>query len=125
MRISDWSSDVCSSDLASASSKTAIGLGYSIAQRGEPRPETVGLTSTAHVAALDAQRVYDRVISYDQIMTLNAATPSALVDMAGNGAVTRVAHSHFGNELKASIIVGKARSEEHTSELQSLMRNSD
>src|SRR3546814_10005882 len=103
MRISDWSSDVCSSDLASASSKTAIGLGYSIAQRGEPRPETVGLTSTAHVAALDAQRVYDRVISYDQIMTLNAATPSALVDMAGNGAV---------------------RSEEHTSELQSLMRNS-
>src|SRR3546814_8842174 len=108
MRISDWSSDVCSSDL-----------------------ETVGLTSTAHVDALAAQGIYDRVISYDQIMTLSAATPAALVDMAGNGAVTRVVHSHFGNNLKASIVVGKShwdaqadveRSEEHTSELQSLMR---
>src|SRR3546814_14748842 len=85
MRISDWSSDVCSSDL-----------------------ETVGLTSTAHVDALAAQGIYDRVISYDQIMTLSAATPAALVDMAGNGAVTRVVHSHFGNNLKASIVVGKS-----------------
>jgi hypothetical protein len=93
--------------IASASSKTAIGLGYSLARRGT-RPETVGLTSAAHVAALDAQRVYDRVISYDQIMTLNAAMPSALVDMAGNGAVTRVVHSHFGSNLQASIIVGKS-----------------
>src|SRR3546814_17698520 len=92
-----------------------MGRGYAIAQRGEPRPETGGRTSTAHVAALDAQRVYDRVISYDQIMTLNAATPSALVDMAGNGAVTRVAHSHVGNELKASIIVGKAHWEDRKS----------
>src|SRR3546814_7845141 len=88
-------------------------------------------------------------------MTLSAATPAALVDIAGNGAVTRVVHSHFGNNLKASIVVGKShwdaqadveglpgperqgffapgrsqkriadRSEEHTSELQSLMRNS-
>src|SRR3546814_8842926 len=76
MRISDWSSDVCSSDL--------------------------------NVDALAAQGIYDRVISYDQIMTLSAATPAALVDMAGNGAVTRVVHSHFGNNLKASIVVGKS-----------------
>ena len=47
-------------------------------------------------------------VSYDQIMALNAATPAALVDMAGNGAVTRVVHSHFGNNLKASIVVGKS-----------------
>src|SRR3546814_18594662 len=97
MRISDWSSDVCSSDLfrplfltgwliadqfedegdygaaqiliASASSKTAIGLGFTLKQRPEPRPDTVGLTSTAHVDALAAQGIYDRVSSYDQIMT--------------------------------------------------------
>ena len=93
--------------IASASSKTAIGLGFALKQR-TVRPETIGLTSAANVDALAAQGIYDRVISYDQIMTLNASTPAALVDMAGNGAVTRVVHSHFGNNLKASIIVGKS-----------------
>jgi len=94
--------------IASASSKTAIGLGFSLAQRQGHRPQTIGLTSKANVADLDAQRIYDRVIAYEDIMTLNAGTPSALVDMAGNGAVTRTVHSHFGNNLKASIIVGKS-----------------
>lgn len=94
--------------IASASSKTAIGLGFSLKQRPEPRPEIVGLTSAANVEALAAQNIYDRVISYDQIMTLSAGAPSALVDMAGNGAVTRSVHSHFGGQLKASIIVGKS-----------------
>ena len=94
--------------IASASSKTAIGLGFSLAQRSGHRPETIGLTSAANVDALAAQGIYDRVISYDQIMTLNATTPAALVDMAGNGAVTRTVHSHFGSQLQASIIVGKS-----------------
>lgn len=93
--------------IASASSKTAIGLGYSLARRAD-RPETIGLTSAANVDALAAQGIYDRVVSYDQIMTLNATTPAALVDMAGNGAVTRVVHSYYGNNLKASIVVGKS-----------------
>jgi len=93
--------------IASASSKTAIGLGFALKQRAV-RPETIGLTSAANVDALAAQGIYDRVIGYDQIMTLNASTPAALVDMAGNVAVTRVVHSHFGNNLKASIIVGKS-----------------
>jgi hypothetical protein len=94
--------------IASASSKTAIGLGFSMAQRKGHRPETIGLTSRANVASLDAQRIYDRVIAYDDILTLNPGTASAFVDMAGNGAVTRAVHSHFGGNLKASIIVGKS-----------------
>ena len=94
--------------IASASSKTAIGLGFSIARRAGQRPETIGLTSRAHVADLDAQRIYDRVVAYDDIMTLNAGAAAALVDMAGNGAVIRAVHSHFGGNLKASIAVGKS-----------------
>ena len=94
--------------IASASSKTAIGLGFSIARRADHRPETIGLTSKAHVAELDAQRIYDRVIAYNDIMTLNAGAAAALVDMAGNGAVIRAIHSHFGGNLKASIAVGKS-----------------
>jgi len=94
--------------IASASSKTAIGLGFSLAQRQDPRPRTIGLTSKAHVAALAEQKIYDRVIAYDDIAALDSGTPSALVDMAGNGAVTQAVHGHFGDNLKASIIVGKS-----------------
>jgi hypothetical protein len=51
--------------IASASSKTAIGLGFALAQRAGPRPVSIGLTSKANVAALAAQGIYDRVIAYD------------------------------------------------------------
>ena len=94
--------------IASASSKTAIGLGFALAQRQGHRPQTIGLTSKANVADLAAQGIYDRVIAYDDILTLNAGAASALVDMAGNGAVTRAVHNHFGNNLKVSIVVGKS-----------------
>ncbi|PQM28203.1 DUF2855 domain-containing protein [Sphingopyxis lindanitolerans] len=94
--------------IASASSKTAIGLGFSLARRQGQRPQTIGLTSQAHVEALAAQAIYDRVIAYDDIATLDAGVRSAFVDMAGNGAVTHAVHSHFKDHLKASIIVGKS-----------------
>ncbi|MEK6541005.1 MAG: DUF2855 family protein [Pseudomonadota bacterium] len=94
--------------VASASSKTAIGLGFSMGCRVGKRPQTVGMTSAANVDALDALGIYDRVISYDAIATLDPAIPSALVDMAGNGDVTGAVHRHFGDALLASIVVGKS-----------------
>lgn len=94
--------------VASASSKTAIGLGFSMQQRNGTRPRTVGLTSAANAGALAALGIYDSVLAYDDIGTLDPATPSALVDMAGNGDVTAAVHRHFGDALSASIIVGKS-----------------
>lgn len=94
--------------IASASSKTAIGLGFSVQQRSGPRPQTVGLTSPASVDALSAMGVYDRVVGYDAISSLDAGRAAALVDMAGNGDVTAAVHRHFGDALKASIVVGKS-----------------
>lgn len=94
--------------VASASSKTAIGLGYSMKLR-EGRPQTIGLTSSANAESLAALNIYDRVVAYDDISTLiDPAKPSALVDMAGNGAVTRAVHEHLGEQLKYSMIVGKS-----------------
>ncbi len=94
--------------IASASSKTAIGLGYSVQQRAGSRPQTFGLTSRANLDTLAAQNIYDHVIAYDDITALDSSKSSALVDMAGNGAVTRAVHTHFGDQLKASIVVGKS-----------------
>ncbi len=93
--------------IASASSKTAIGLGFSIGLRAGPRPRTIGLTSPGSVETLRATGVYDAVIGYDAIDTL-AAVPSALVDMAGNGAVTGQVHYHLADMLRKSIVVGKS-----------------
>jgi hypothetical protein len=93
--------------IASASSKTAIGLGYAMKQRTR-RPQTVGLTSKANARALSQLDIYDSVIAYDDIDVLDPEMPSALVDMAGNGAVTRAVHWHFGDALTHSMIVGKS-----------------
>ncbi len=93
--------------VASASSKTAIGFAYAMQQRAR-RPQVVGLTSKANAAALGRLGIYDSVIAYDDITLLDPELPSALVDMAGNDAVTRSVHSHFGDTLAKSIIVGKS-----------------
>src|SRR3546814_5665809 len=84
MRISDWSSDVCSSDLCS-----------------KPRTDSCARPGTAANSALGSDA--------------NHSVPSAFVQYSGliptrsrAGTSRRLAPSH--------------RSEEHTSELQSLMR---
>jgi hypothetical protein len=71
-------------------------------------PQVIGLTSSANARALSALGIYDSVLSYDDIDMLDGEMPSALVDMAGNAAVTRAVHSHFGDTLVKSIVVGKS-----------------
>jgi hypothetical protein len=93
--------------VASASSKTAIGFAHAMKQRGR-RPQMVGLTSSTNARALSALGIYDSVLSYDDIDMLDGEMPSALVDMAGNGTVTRAVHRHFDDALVKSIIVGKS-----------------
>src|SRR3546814_5016990 len=85
MRISDWSSDVCSSDLSFA------------------RP---GRSDSAAVSAL---KIFTDVESVAMISPGAAPSSRAILSPIRRGAVDHSAPSH-------------ERSEEHTSELQSLMR---
>jgi hypothetical protein len=94
--------------IASASSKTAIGLAHAMGTRSGARPRTVGLTRPGSVAALSATGVYDEVIGYDAISSLDASVASALVDMAGNAKVFGAVHRHFADALTKSIVVGKS-----------------
>src|SRR3546814_4695971 len=114
MRISDWSSDVCSSDLVAIERKIA------------DRPQTGNLT--AIVTAIDlartlgadadarcelAQRKADRsAASLD--VALARLTPWS-GDASALAALPRLARHEIED-------VRSVRSEEHTSELQSLMR---
>src|SRR3546814_8029557 len=108
MRISDWSSDVCSSDLATRE----IGAGGRAA--GTP-----GRLAAAHERQrpAGAQRAVEA-------RRRPAARPAGAARRAGR---SRRVHAPgvAANPAIAGHLVGAAsRSEEHTSELQSLMRNS-
>src|SRR3546814_9475386 len=101
MRISDWSSDVCSSDLHA---RAAIHRGISVVIG------TSGLTA-ADYDALDAEA---RKAGVGVLAAGNFSLTAALVQH-----FALIAARHIGH---FEVIDYAKRSEEHTSELQSLMR---
>src|SRR3546814_3065559 len=115
MRISDWSSDVCSSDLGgSARLGVDIADGIGVDLRGyyaHSRIDLDGYASTPPYAFTDTS---DR--STTQELYGYAGVHANIGRFRNRGAVT-IADVNRDN-------YATDRSEEHTSELQSLMRNS-
>lgn len=89
--------------LSSASSKTASGLAFLLSRRNGV--EVVGLTSDRSAAFTDSLGVYDRVVTYGEIESL-ADTPAVYVDMAGDAQVRGDVHTHYGDALMHSAVVG-------------------
>src|SRR3546814_10088922 len=118
MRISDWSSDVCSSDLAFTSP---------VAVKDYLRAKLAGFEHEVFaVLFLDTRH---RLIDYVEMFhgTIDAAEvhPREVVKQALrlNAAAVIVSHNHpSGNPEPSAADKALTRSEEHTSELQSLMR---
>src|SRR3546814_6413427 len=107
MRISDWSSDVCSSDLRPADAvETAECWALALAQ--ESRPSLLALT-----------RQNLPPLRHDVTENLCAKGGYRLRDASAARKVVLVA---TGSEVSLAMEVADKRSEEHTSELQSLMR---
>ena len=101
--------------LSSASSKTSIGLAFTLQQynqnntKGKDKVDTVGLTSAGNLTFVRDLGIYDQCILYDDIeKEIDVTTPSCFVDMAGNTQVTTRLHSHLGEQLKYSCLVGAA-----------------
>ena len=92
--------------LTSASSKTAIGLAYRIADSGKRPAELVGVTSNRNQAFVAGLGLYDTVVTYDNLENLDPETTSVLVDMAGNGDVLQQLHEQLNDELVHSCRVG-------------------
>ncbi|MEM1433353.1 MAG: DUF2855 family protein [Pseudomonadota bacterium] len=90
--------------LTSASSKTSLGLAFLLSRL--EGIEVVGLTSPGNRGFVEGLGTYDRVVGYDDIGTLDAAVPSMVIDMAGNGEVLAAVHDHFQDALKYSCLVG-------------------
>jgi Protein of unknown function (DUF2855) len=89
--------------ISSASSKTAIAAAFLLARR--QGVELVGLTSAGNAEFVAGLGIYARTVAYDAIESL-ARGPATYVDFSGDGAVRDAVHSHYGDDLVASIAVG-------------------
>jgi hypothetical protein len=94
--------------LSSASSKTAYGTAFCLSRRrGQPgAPRIVGLTSAGNRDFCRSLGCYDDVLAYDALPSLAADSASVYVDFAGNAALRRAVHEHFGDALRYSCSVG-------------------
>src|SRR3546814_6365439 len=134
MRISDWSSDVCSSDLAFAVIATTtvlvavfLPVGFMEGNTGRLfRELSVALAGAVALSAFVALTLTPMMAS--KLVRPHAQEKSPRVNRWFNSGLDRVARGYSGAlawlvALRPRRIV--ARSEEHTSELQSLMRISN
>jgi NADPH:quinone reductase-like Zn-dependent oxidoreductase len=95
--------------ISSASSKTSLAAAFLLAQR--PGVEIIGLTSSRSRAFVEALGIYTHTVAYDEVDGLDAS-PATFVDVAGDAAVRLAVHSHFGDQLAASLVVGATHWEE-------------
>src|SRR3546814_4119184 len=128
MRISDWSSDVCSSDLVTIELEVGGARGFADDQHDDSRLAAWGRHAPCIkrdrrdvlgrlVLELHFQLREDRV---DRIARRNVNPHFAILSPPQTEVI--VAASHHEQQYCDR---GKHRSEEHTSELQSLMRTSN
>ena len=92
--------------VASASSKTGLGLTNLLSRHGEGRPKVIGLTSPRNVDFVKGLNTCDEVVTYDAIKDMDGSVPTAFVDMAGDRTVITSVHGVFGANLKLSCAVG-------------------
>jgi hypothetical protein len=90
--------------ITSASSKTSIALAFAVKQRGE-KP-AIGITSKSNKSFVESLGCYDKVVSYEEISSLDATVASILVDMAGGLTTLTAIHNHFSNKLNYSCRIG-------------------
>lgn len=88
----------------SASSKT--GIAFATTAQKRPGLEVVGVTSAGNVAFCNSLGCYDRVLRYDELDQLNAASDAVVIDMAGNAAALTTIHQKLGAALKYSMMIG-------------------
>ena len=96
--------------VTSASSKTSISLAACLARRPDQR--SVAVTSERNRAFVESLALYDDVVTYDTIDSLDPSVASGLVDMAGNAAVREAIHRHFGDRLFFSSMIGATHREQ-------------
>lgn len=92
--------------IGSASSKTAFGLAHALRHAGEDTPEVIGFTSPGNLDFTKELGLYDRVMTYGRETEIDGSLPTAYVDMSGDARLTTALHTHCGENLVESCMVG-------------------
>lgn len=92
--------------LLSASSKTALGTAFCLSKRTGVK--VTGLTSARNSGFVESAGFYHHVKSYDEITALDPNIKTAIVDMAGNGGISKQLYAHFGDNIFYNCMVGKS-----------------
>ncbi len=90
--------------LSSASSKTSFSLAYLLHKNRDVK--VTGLTSSGNVKFVKGLGIYDEVVTYEDVSSMNADESVAFADMAGNRKVLENLHHHFQDNMKYSCGVG-------------------
>ena len=99
--------------VSSASSKTAYGAAWCLEKDDV---EVVALTGARNRAFVEGLGVYDAVHGYDAVETLPTDVPTLYLDLAGDPALRRRAHVHFGVGLVYDCLVGSTQSDSFTAD---------
>ena len=91
--------------LSSASSKTAYATAWCLKQP-PGGIGVVGLTSAANLDFVRTLGCYDRVLTYDDVASLDPTTPSVYADFSGSAEQRARLHGHFGDALRHSAVIG-------------------
>jgi hypothetical protein len=102
--------------LASASSKTALGVAFLLSRNRPQGARVVGLTSPRNRGFCDSVGYYDEVLAYDDVAAMDHSHATVFVDMAGDGKLLAAVHNHFRDALKYSCIVGATHWEDRATQ---------
>src|SRR3546814_7241445 len=115
MRISDWSSDVCSSDLPDNSLYASYSRGYKSGGINPPLSPIFAVSESFGSESIDAFEIGSKNVFANGALQLNAT--AFYYKYSGLQLSRIVARTSVNDTVDANI-----RSAEHTSELQPLMR---
>src|SRR3546814_3459776 len=125
MRISDWSSDVCSSDLRGDGDRVAGVHAHRVEVLDAAHDDAVvrGVANHLHLELLPAQhRLLDQHLVHRRELEAALDDLLELLDVVGDAAAAAAEGERRPDDGREPDLRLGLRSEEHTSELQSLMR---
>jgi hypothetical protein len=92
---------------SSASSKTAYGTAFCL--KHVQAVELIGLTSARNLAFTQSLGCYHRVVTYEELATLDPKKRAVYIDFAGDTALRERVHRHFGESLAYDCVAGSAQ----------------
>ena len=92
--------------VGSVSSKTGFGLAKFLRDDPDVRQKIVGITSQNNTGFVERLNCCDQIVTYGNEAEISQSVKAAYIDMSGNGSLTAKLHTHLGENMLESCMVG-------------------